>query len=82
LAFPAAYAVDDFFFPGSRNHFERLAGLESGGYSHSGDGPVLGPAQVATLGCLAAIAVVALILVLRRRRSARSGAGEGKTDSA
>ena len=30
LAFPVAYAIDDFFFPGSRNHFERQAGLESG----------------------------------------------------
>jgi hypothetical protein len=81
LAFPVAYAIDDFFFPGSRNHFERLAGLEAGGYSHSGDGPVLGPAQVATLGCLAAIAVAAAILIMYRRRSASPGAGQGKTDS-
>ncbi len=29
LAFPVAYTIDDFFFPGSRNHFERQAGLES-----------------------------------------------------
>jgi hypothetical protein len=35
LAFPVAYAIDDFFFPGSRNHFERLAGLESGGYGRT-----------------------------------------------
>jgi hypothetical protein len=67
LAFPVAYAIDDFFFPGSRNHFERLAGLSSGGYRHSGTGPVLGPAQLATLGVLAAIIVVALLAVRRRR---------------
>ena len=55
LAFPVAYGVDDFFFPGSRNHFERLAGLDAGRYAHVGTGPVLGPAQFAVLGALAAI---------------------------
>jgi hypothetical protein len=82
LAFPIAYAIDDFFFPGSRNHFERLAGLESGGYSHSGTGPVLGPAQIATLGAFAAIVVVALLRALNRRASASAGAPENKTDAA
>jgi hypothetical protein len=72
FAFPVAYAVDDFFFPGSRNHFERLAGLESGGYRHSGSGPVLGPAQLATLCALAAIIVVAVLVARHRRSSARS----------
>jgi hypothetical protein len=43
LAFPVAYGIDDFFFPGSRNHFERLAGLEQGGYAHVGTGPVQVP---------------------------------------
>lgn len=74
LAFPAAYAIDDFFFPGARNHFEHLAGLEAGGYSHVGYGPVLGPAQLATLGVLAAIIVVALLAARRRRASMRSAA--------
>lgn len=69
LAFPVAYAIDDFFFPGARNHFERLAGLEAGGYSHEGTGPVLGPAQLATLGVLAAIIVVALLRSWHRRAS-------------
>jgi hypothetical protein len=81
LAFPVAYGIDDFFFPGPRNHFERLAGLQSGGYSHVGTGPVLGPAQVATLVVLAAIVVVVLLRALHRRRSARSGA-DSKTDIA
>ena len=81
FAFPVAYAIDDFFFPGSRNHFERMAGLEAGLYSHSGTGPVLGPAQIATLVGLGAIAVAALLLVLNRRRSARSGPSQTKTDA-
>jgi hypothetical protein len=73
LAFPVAYAVDNFFFPGPRNHFERLAGLETGGYDrHAGTGPVLGPAQLAVLGVLAAIIVVALFGAWHRRASARS----------
>jgi hypothetical protein len=82
LAFPVAYAIDDFFFPGARNHFERLAGLESGGYSHSGKGPVLGPAQVATLAGVAALVVVALFRAVRRRGSTSSGARKHETDSA
>jgi hypothetical protein len=71
LAFPVAYAIDDFFFPGARNHFEREAGLEAGGYSHEGTGPVLGPAQLATLGVLAAIIVVALLRTWRRHAPRR-----------
>jgi hypothetical protein len=71
FAFPVAYAIDDFFFPGDRNHFERQAGLESGGYSHSGTGPVLGPAQLAALAAVAAIIVVALLAAWHRRAAAR-----------
>jgi hypothetical protein len=82
LAFPVAYAIDDFFFPGPRNHFERLAGLESGGYSHVGHGPVLGPAQIAALGVVAAIAIVVLLRAWHRRRSASSRLADSKTDSA
>ena len=78
LAFPVAYAIDDFFFPGPRNHFERLAGLEAGGYAQVGTGPVLGPAQLAALGVLAAIIVVALLAAWHRRASARS---RGPTDA-
>jgi hypothetical protein len=51
-AFPIAYGVTYFFFPGARNPFERLAGLESGGCTPSGTGPVLGPAQLAVLSAL------------------------------
>jgi len=77
LAFPVAYGVDDFFFPGSRNHFERLAGLDAGRYAHVGTGPVLGPAQFAVLGALAAIIVVALVGARHRRASARSRSRPG-----
>jgi hypothetical protein len=69
LAFPIAYGIDDFFFPGARNHFERLAGLEAGGYTHEGHGPVLGPAQIVVLVVLAGVVAV---LVLRRRVRASS----------
>jgi len=72
LAFPVAYGIDDFFFPGARNHFERLAGLEAGGYARVGTGPVLGPAQLAALGALAAIIVLALLAARHRRATARS----------
>jgi hypothetical protein len=77
LAFPIAYAIDDFFFPGDRNHFERMAGLEAGGYAHVGTGPVLGPAQFAVLGVLAASIVVAVFAVWRRRASRRSRSDAG-----
>ena len=75
LAFPIAYGIDDFFFPGPRNHFERLAGLKAGGYAHVGTGPVLGPPQLIALGALAAIIVVALLAAWHRRASARSRSG-------
>jgi len=75
LAFPVAYAIDEFFFPGSRNHFEREAGLDTGGYSSSGTGPVLGPAQLAVLSAVAVIIVLAPFVVRRRRAAARSRDG-------
>lgn len=81
LAFPLAYAVDDFFFPGSRNHFERLAGLETGGYSHSSTGPVLGPAQIATLVLLGVIVAGLLFRAVRRRRRASSRDAVSNRDS-
>jgi hypothetical protein len=76
LAFPIAYAVDDFFFPRSRNHFERLAGLETGNYGHAGSGPVLHPAQLAVLAALAAVVTVALVRATHRRRLSRRDAGQ------
>ena len=72
LAFPVAYGTADFFFPGARNPFEKLAGLESGGYTQVGSGPVLGPAQVAVLSGLGAGIVAAPFVIRRRRASARS----------
>jgi hypothetical protein len=71
FTFPVAYAIDDFFFPGPRNHFERLAGLKEGGYGGVGTGPVLGPAQLAILVILAAAIVVTLLVAWRRRPSGR-----------
>lgn len=61
LAFPAAYVTDNAFFPLNRNHFERAAGLDDGGYSPPPDNlpaPLLPEALVV---------VVVLLLVLRRR---------------
>lgn len=75
FAFPVAYAIVDFFFPGSRNFFERQAGLDEGMYRHSGTGPVLGPAQLATLSVLAAIIVVTLLRVRHRHAPVRSRSG-------
>ena len=82
LAFPIAYSIDDFFFPGSRNHFERWAGLKAGGYSHEGTGPVLGPAQLAVLGVVAAIIVAAQLVAWHRRASMRSRSRASTTGSA
>jgi hypothetical protein len=73
LAFPIAYGIAYFFFPGARNPFERMAGLESGGYTPSGTGPVLGPAQLAVLSALGAIIISAPFVVRYRRATARSG---------
>jgi hypothetical protein len=72
LAFPIVYGITDFFFPGARNPFERMAGLESGFYTYSGTGPVLGPAQLAVLSAAGAIIVVAPLVVRHRRAAARS----------
>jgi hypothetical protein len=36
-AMPLAYSVDEAFFPESRNHFERAAGLQDGGYRRPED---------------------------------------------
>ncbi|GAA0322539.1 hypothetical protein [Kineococcus aurantiacus] len=73
-AFPVAYGVDDFFFPGARNHFERLAGLSSGGYAWEGAGPVLGARQVLAL-VLVAGGATGLVVRHRYRRRERVRAG-------
>lgn len=70
-AFPLAYGVDDFFFPGARNHFERLAGLAEGGYVPEPAGPVLGPPQWAALSALPAGAAALGVRSRRRRRRGR-----------
>lgn len=61
LAMPLLYAVDEAFFPHSRNHFERAADLDDGGYSHpEGFGPQPQWVKVGVLGML-------LVIVGRRR---------------
>lgn len=69
FAFPVVYGADDLFFPGARNHFERMAGLEAGEYTKTGTGPVFGPVQIGVL--LAVALLVALTVYLRRRGTAR-----------
>jgi hypothetical protein len=68
--FPVAYGIDNFFFPGDRNIFERQAGLHEGGYRHVGYGPILGPAQLAVLGVLAVLVAVAILSGWHRHRRA------------
>jgi hypothetical protein len=61
FAFPVAYFLDGALFPGSRNHFERDAGLEQGGYPPPpGKGPA--PRWPETAG------IVVLVAVTLRRR--------------
>lgn len=61
LAMPLLYSVDEAFFPYSRNHFERAAGLDDGDYPHPGSfGPQLQWAKVGVLGML-------LVAIGRRR---------------
>lgn len=82
LAFPVLYAVDEFFFPGARNHFERLAGLEAGDYQHVGIAPVIGWPQVVVLFAAGALIVLLLWRRFRRRRSylpAGRGTGADQT---
>jgi hypothetical protein len=79
LAFPILYGIDD-FFPGARNHFERLAGLQEGGYTHEGWWPVLGAARVVALVVFAAV-VGALVVrrhhLQKAQNAVRPGRGPG-----
>lgn len=53
LAMPVLYVADDAFFPQSRNHFERAAGLADGGYPRpDGFGPRPQWPKVAVIGLL------------------------------
>lgn len=61
LALPVLYGLDELFFPGPLNHFERLAGLAAGGYAKPDDfGPSPQWERVAVVGC-------ALLFLGRRR---------------
>lgn len=61
LTFPVAYFVDDAFFPEARNHFERAAGLSSGGYTPPPD------TWPAPRWPETALLLLAVALLLRRR---------------
>lgn len=59
-AFPALYALDEVFFPGSFNHFERQAGLDGGGYDTPSDCPSdAGQLALVSLGLVAGSPLVA-----------------------
>ncbi|WP_157968692.1 hypothetical protein [Streptomyces geranii] len=75
-AFPALYALDEAFFPGAFNHFERQAGLDDGGYDTPSDCPsVAGRLTLASLGL-----VTGASLVARRRLRRPSPAPTGRED--
>ncbi|MFN8616575.1 MAG: hypothetical protein U0837_05725 [Dehalococcoidia bacterium] len=67
FAFPTAYTIDDFFFPGSMNHFERAAGLKGGGYEEESS-PRLRVTEVALFGLMAVAAGVAAINLRSRQQ--------------
>jgi hypothetical protein len=70
-AFPLAYNVDDFFYPASKNHFEREAGLARGGYDPAvQSGPKLGGLDISVL--VGAVVVFELFAYVRRRRRPRA----------
>lgn len=59
-AFPALYALDEAFFPGAFNHFERQAGLDDGGYDAPSDCPsIAGRLTLVSLGLVAGSTLVA-----------------------
>lgn len=61
LALPVLYGLDELFFPGPLNHFERLAGLAAGGYAQPDDfGPSPQWGRVAVVG--------SVLLLLGRHR--------------
>lgn len=75
-AFPALYALDEAFFPGAFNHFERQAGLDDGGYDTPSDCPsIAGRLTLVSLGL-----VTGSTLVARRRLRGPSPAATGRRD--
>ncbi|MGH3096231.1 MAG: hypothetical protein ACRDMV_09565 [Streptosporangiales bacterium] len=63
LALPVLYTVDETFFPGARNHFERGAGLVDGGYDQ--------PASFGPKPVWAGVVLLGLLLLLLARRRVR-----------
>lgn len=75
FAFPLSYTVDDFFFPGNRNHFEQEAGLARGGYDpNAHDGPRVSPIDLGLLVVLAGSAEGLAHFRRRRRPAVTTGA--------
>lgn len=75
-AFPALYALDEAFFPGAFNHFERQAGLDDGGYDTPSDCP-----SIAGRLTLVSLALVAgLTLAARRRLRGADPTSTGRKD--
>jgi hypothetical protein len=81
-AFPILYGIDDFFFPGSRNHFERQADLNSGGYTHVGIGPVIQWPQLLVLLAVAALIATFVWRKIRRREVGAVGRSKHRHRSA
>ncbi|MET8418146.1 hypothetical protein ACWD7C_23290 [Streptomyces sp. NPDC005134] len=74
--FPALYALDEAFFPGAFNHFERQAGLDDGGYDTPSDCPsIAGRLTLVSLGLVAGSTLVA-----RRRLRGPSPASTGRKE--
>ena len=73
LAFPVSYLLDEAFFPGAHNHFERNAGLENGQYSPAEHPPPARSVLMLPAGVLLLVAWVAHRPLLRRWRAARHG---------
>ncbi|MGH3319575.1 MAG: hypothetical protein ACRDN9_05230 [Streptosporangiaceae bacterium] len=63
LALPVLYGVDEVFFPGPRNHFERDAGLLKGGYRRPAS---FGPRP--QWGAVTVLGIVVLLVARRRLR--------------
>ena len=62
-ALPVLYSLDETFFPGARNHFERAAGLEQGNYRQPSD-----YGANPQWGKIAGIGVLVVLLSWRRLR--------------
>lgn len=78
VVMPLLYTVDDAFYPAARNHFERAAGLDAGGYSTSpGTEPDPQWAVVGGIVALLAFVLRTRIRLLSRMLARGRAAGGG-----